>query len=264
MRPQFAWAVLAAAGLAFGLGCGGGDEGGGERRTVPPATIAPTETPEPGPTTQARSTPIPRTPGAPFTVAEAEDLLEYALLKPEDITDPGWVVQSDTTTDNTAAAQASPDQAASIDRCGRLLSRIITNFAPDTTGNYIGGLTVSFFSTGTVYSEAAGAADCSAETAARLSQPCELARTFASVFIDPCAVVVTPVEYAPVGDSTTAFTLAGKSMAGDLEIDLTILAVAFTSQNVTAVVGSAAAGAPSTEELQPYVDLVAGRIADWQ
>jgi hypothetical protein len=207
---------------------------------------------------------VPRTPGAPFTEADAEALLDYALLKPSDIEQPGWVIQSDDTADNAAAAEAAPEQAASIERCGRLLSRIITNFPPDVTGNYIGGLTVSYFSTATVFGTADGAADCGAENAARLAQPCELARSFASVFIDPCAVVVTPIEFTSDVAGTSAFTLAGKSMAGDLEIDLTILAVAFSSENVSAVVGSAAAGAPPTDELAPYVELVAARIAEAQ
>ena len=263
MRFRISLVLVSTAVTAFAIACGGGDDDDDAVRTVAPATVAPTETVEPSATT-VRNTPVPRTPGAAFTEDEAEALLAYALLHPDDITTPGWVIQSDEPTDNAAAAEANPEQAASIERCGRLFSRIITNFPPDVTGNYIGGLTVSFFSQGTVYETGAGAADCSSEAAARFAQPCELARTFGDLFIDPCAVVITPVEFATVADSTTAFTLAGKSLAGDLEIDLTILAVAFSSDNVTAVVGSAAATAPSTEELQPYVELVADRIAEAQ
>jgi hypothetical protein len=261
MRFRIPLAVLWVVIAAFAIACGDDDDDG--VRTVAPATIPATETVEPSATT-VRNTPVPRTPGAAFTQEEAEALLAYALLQPDDITSPGWVIQSDDITDNATADAANPDLAASNERCGRLLARTITNFPPDVTGNYIGGLTVSYFSTATVYETGAGAADCSAEAAARLAQPCELARTFGGVFKDPCAVVVTPVEAPTVADGAIAFTLAGKSDAGGLEIDLTILAVAFTSDNVTAVVGSAGASAPSTEDLSPYVDLVAERIEEAQ
>lgn len=256
------------------VACGGDDdEGDGDDGDVNPSVAtataiasAPTATLESEDpiTPEPRSTLAPATPGAPLDEERAAAILEYVLLQPGDITDAGWIIQSDTTTDNEAAAAAAPEQAPSIERCGRLLSRIITNFPPDVTGNYIGGLTVSYFSTATVFTTAEGAADCSAETATRLAQPCELARSFGGVFKDPCAVVITPVEFPAVADGVTAFTLAGKSDAGGLEIDLTILAVAFNSENITAVVGSAAASTPSSDELSPYVELVADRIAESQ
>ncbi len=72
---------------------------------------------------------------------------------------------------------------------------------------------------------------------------------------------MTPVSYPIVADGSFAATLSGQILVGGAPVDLTVLIVAFRKGNVAAVVGSAAASAPSTDELAPLVDLVIGRIA---
>ena len=135
----------------------------------------------------------------------------------------------------------------------------------DTVSRYIGGETVSFFSTATVYATAEGAADCSLEAATRFAVPGELAKAFGTVFIDPAAVNVTPIpDYPATADGSFAAKLAGKISAQGTIVDLTILIVAFRQGNVTAVVGSAAAFDPSIDEIQPLIDLVLQRIKDGQ
>jgi hypothetical protein len=175
----------------------------------------------------------------------------------------GWSVMSDTTTDNASAAAADPRGGASFERCGRLTGRVLTLQPPSDqlVSRYLGGQSVSFFTNLNVYATEAGAIDCSLEAAARFSEPGELAKQFSTVFVDTNAVVVTPVRFAQVADGSIAFNLKGQINAAGNVVDLTILIVAFRKGNVAAVVGSAAAGDPSTSELAPFVDLVISRIA---
>jgi hypothetical protein len=195
---------------------------------------------------------------------EAETLLEEASLKAEDL--PGaWAPGTDTTQDNAAAAAAAPDQAASIERCGRLLGRTVTYMPEDVITAFIGGETLSFFSTMTVYETEAGATDCSAESAQRFQQPGELARAFGNVFIDPTAVQVAPFEYPMVGEGSFAATLTGQIDAMGTPINITILLVGFLQGNTTAAVGSARSGmTPPAEELTPLVNLTLDRIRNNQ
>lgn len=197
-----------------------------------------------------------------WTEDDARAVLEAALLKPADIAVGAFVVQSDATQTNADAAQANPEDAASIERCGRLLSRTLTMLAEDTLNAFLGGETLSFFSTAIVYSDEAGAIDCSNEAAAEFTaDPTALARQFGPVFVDPAAVTILPVEYPMVADGSFAATLTGQTNSNGTILDLTILIVAFRSGNVSAVVGSArSAQDPPTEELAPYVDLVLARI----
>ena len=187
------------------------------------------------------------------------------LLGPSDIAEPGWVIQSDDTKDNTEAAADDPTQAASIERCGRLLARTVTNFPDDPLAAYLGGETLAYFSTATVYRDAAGATDCALEAATKLSEPGALAKQFGGVFVDPNAVILSPVGYDTIADGSFAMTLTGQTSAAGTVIDLTLLIVGFRSGNVTAVVGSARSGsAPPTSELKQYVNLVLKRIQENQ
>jgi hypothetical protein len=197
-----------------------------------------------------------------YSLAEAQAITQSAVLMPGDI-GPGWGVMSDTTTDNASAAAADPRGGASFDRCGRLTGRVLTlQPAQDQlVSRYIGGESVSFFTLLNVYATADGATDCSIESAQRFSEPGELARQFSNIFVDVNAVVVTPVSYPQVAEGSIAFTLAGQINAAGSVVDLTILIVAFRKGNVSAVVGSAAAAAPSTAELAPHVDTVIARIS---
>lgn len=199
--------------------------------------------------------------GTTFTQAQAASLVQSALLAPADVPG-GWSPMSDTTQDNAAAAAANPKDAASYERCGRLLGRTLVLQSPDQVTAYVTGDIVSYFSTATVYATDAGAIDCAAENATRFTQPGELARAFGGVFINPDAVVVTPVEFPQVGDGSFAATLSGQISAAGTVVDLTILVVGFRVGNVTGAVGSAAQSAPSTDELRPYVEKVVQRIQD--
>lgn len=181
------------------------------------------------------------------------------MLKPADLP-AGWTTASDDTQDNDKAAAADPTAAASNGRCGRLLGRTTTLQPENIVGTFISGGIVSYFSQVTVYATEGGAADCATEAAQRFAQPGALARAFGSLFVEPDAVVVKPVEYPTVADGSFAATLAGKVNANGTIIDLTLLIVAFRKGNVSAVVGSAANEAPPAEQLKPYVDLVLGRI----
>jgi hypothetical protein len=249
--------------------CGGDDDDDNGDGATPTSTRASGSTPgasTPDDSDDASPTPdddddATRPPtGGEFDEARAAALLEAALLKPADL-DGTWTVMNDTTTDNAAAAAADPKSTASIERCGRLLSRVVTNQPDDPVGLYISGQNVAYFSTATVYRTAAGAADCAAEAAQRFTaDPIELVRAFGTLFIDPAAVVITPLDYPQVGDSTAAFTLAGQIDASGTVVDLTIMAVSFVKGNVTAVVGAANSGMPIVEELTPLVDLVESRI----
>ncbi len=227
------------------------------------AAISPTPaTASAGPTTPPPIAPPPPAPPArQYSIAEAQAILTAASLTPPDLP-AGWKAMTDTTADNAAAAAADPAHASSIDRCGRLLGRTVANQPADVVQAFLGGETLSFFSNLTVYATSAGATDCSIEAAQRVSQRGELARAFGTLFIDPDAVVVTPVAYPQVADGSLAFDVAGKINASGTLVDLTVLVVAFREGNVTAAVGSARAGAnPPTDELAPYVNLVARRIA---
>lgn len=195
----------------------------------------------------------------PETLDEARAGLDRIVLKPADLPD-GWTSMSDTTLDNAQAVAADPTAAASDARCGRLVGRTTTLQPANVVGSFISGEVVSYFSQVTVYATNAGAADCAAQAAQQLSQPGALAKAFGTLFVDPNAVVVTPVQYPTVADGSFAATLAGKVNANGTIIDLTLLVVAFRKGNVSAVVGSAANEAPPADALKPYVDLVAGRI----
>jgi hypothetical protein len=125
-----------------------------------------------------------------------------------------------------------------------------------TVSRYIGGETVSFFSTSTVYATDAGAADCAAENAARLSNCVELAKAFGSIFIDPNAVSCVPFEFPQLANGSFGVGLTGQISAAGQIVNLTIRIVAWRYGNVTAVVGNAAAFDPSIEELEPLVELM--------
>jgi hypothetical protein len=201
--------------------------------------------------------------GEPWTAERAQALLETALVTPADVSSV-WTVMSDTTADNAQAATQDPANAASFERCGRLLGRTLVLSPPDVVERYIGGETVSYFSQATVYATAGGAADCAAEAAARFSSCAELAKAFGSIFIDPTAVSCVPFEYAQVGQGSFATTLSGKISAAGTIVDLTIRIVAWLQDNVTVVVGMAAAFDPNTAELEPLVELVSQRLSDAQ
>lgn len=206
----------------------------------------------------------PQPDGTPITAGEAATLLDSSLLKPADLPNPelAWKVASDTSQDNAAAATADPTSAASNTHCGRLLARTITNQPDNIVGAFIAGQTVSYFSTATVFAQPSGAADCAAEAATQYQQqPASLVKAFGGLFMDPTAVEIKQVTFPPIGDSSGAFTLAGKVNASGTIIDLTVLIVAFREGAVNAVVGAAANAAPSSDELEPLAGLVLRRIA---
>ncbi len=196
-----------------------------------------------------------------YTETQAKTLLDDASLKPADV-GADWITTMDKPANNAEAAAADPASAASNERCGRLAGRLLTNGPRDTVSAYLGGTIVAAFSQLTVYATAAGAADCAAEGAVRFQKPGELARAFATVFINPDAVVVKPVDFPPVGDGSFATSLTGDINAAGTVVQLQIVLVAFLKGNVTAAVGVAYAPLtnPSTKELQPLADLVAQRI----
>ncbi|HEX5479362.1 MAG TPA: hypothetical protein VFY79_06535, partial [Dehalococcoidia bacterium] len=197
-----------------------------------------------------------------LTAQDATAVLDAAMLKPADLpVEGGWKVSSDATADNAQASTADPTAAASNERCKRLLGRTATLQPADIQTTYINGETVTFFTSGTVYATASGAADCAAEAATRYQQPGELARAFGPVFTEPDNVVVTPVDFPTIGDGSFAVTLAGRTNANGLVVDLTILAVGFREGAVNMVVGSAAAADPSVDELTPLVTMLDQRIA---
>lgn len=234
---------------------------------APAATVAP-GTPAltgatPVPATTAAGTPANAAPAvATFNETQAKALLDEASLKPQD-GGSDWVVTGDTATDNAAAAAADPSSAASNDRCGRLAGRLVTDGPKDNVSAYLGGSLVTAFSQLTVYATAAGAADCSAEGATKFQAPGALARAFGTIFTDPDAVVVKPVDYPQVGDGSFATSLTGEINASGTVVGLQIVIVAFLKGNTSAVVGVAYAPltTPSTTELKSFVDLVLQRIA---
>ncbi len=206
-------------------------------------------------------TTAPGTTGGPTAdAASAPGLLNAAMIVPADLP-AGWTTASDTTQDNAAAAAADPTTAASNTRCGRLLGRTLVTQPDDIVTAYLAGQTVSFFSQATVYATTAGAIDCSNEAAGKLTQPGQLAKAFGTLFTDPNAVVVTPVDFKQVGDGSFAGTLAGQTNANGVVVDIVVLVVAFREGNVSMVIGSVANTAPPTSELEPLVDLVVGRVA---
>jgi hypothetical protein len=241
------------------------------RTATPQATTQALETAAPqrpvGANGASGGTPPPPPPPPPlagrvWTAGEAQALLTSAPLSPADLTG-SWTISSDVAQDNATAAAADPRAGASFERCGRLSGRLLVNMAtPDTiVGRYLGGQSVSFFTQMAVYATDAGAADCAIESAVRFSEPGELAKAFGSVFVSTTPVVTNQVAYPQMADGSIAWTLSGKTNANGLEVDLTILIVAFRKGNVTSVVGSAAASTPSTEELTPLVNLVLSRVS---
>ena len=221
------------------------------------ATAAPASTPVPA-ATQAGPAPT----GNTLNETQAKALVDAASLKPADIgTD--WVITTDTPQDNAVAAATDPNGGASFERCGRLAGRLLTNGPKDTVSAYLGGTIVAAFSQLTVYATAAGAADCSAEGAARFAQPGALAKAFGTVFVNPDAVVVKQLDYPTVGDGSFAAALTGDINAAGTVVQLQIVFVGFLKGNTSAVVGVAYAPLtmPSTKELKPFVDLVLQRIA---
>jgi hypothetical protein len=204
--------------------------------------------------------------GKTFTAEQAGTIVTTAPLMPEDLPSV-WAIGTDTTTDAATAATNNPENAASIERCQQLLGRllVLTPDPDDLVARYIGGENVSYFTNMTVYATDAGAEDCSNEAAARYAaDPAQLAQVFGSVFVDPSAVVIEPVEFPQVGQGAFATNLTGTVNASGTEVTITILIVAWRQGNVSAVVGSAAASPPDVEDLHGYVELVAQRIADAQ
>lgn len=239
--------------------CGGNS--GSTTPTAAPPTAPPTIV---GTPTIAASTPRPaHSPSARvFTAAEAQTIVANTALLPPDLL-PGWKLQTDTTVDNPAAAAADPAGAAAQSRCGRLLGRTAVSQPFDVVPAFLAGDSVSRFSSVTVYATEAGAIDCEQQAAARYQQPGELARAFGNVFVDANKVVVTPVDYPKIGDSSFAADLSGQVDASGTVVDITILVVAFRVGNITAVVGSASSGAPPVDDLKPYVERTLKRVAGY-
>lgn len=252
------------------VGCSGDDDGGSS--DTPPIVLTATfvaENPDatPEPTPRPTSAPAPERDGdGPFTGAEAEEFLEFVLLRPADIEAPDWVIQGDDVSDNADAAENDPEGAPSIERCGRLLGRIITNFPPDTAAAYLNGKPLAYFSQATMFETAGGAEDCANEAAVRFAEPGAVARVFGDLFTDPNAVVVTPVEAESIGDGSAAFSLTGQTEGGGFQVDITLLIVTFRDNAATFSVGMATPGtdAPPISELWPYVELVLGRSREYQ
>jgi hypothetical protein len=262
------WRLLAAGCVALGLmalasACGGSS---GSATAMPAA--ARTTASESSPTAGSGAVPTPagvKTPapdGTPLTAEQAPTILDAAMLKPGDLpAADGWKSGSDMTVDNAQVAASDPTAAASNDRCKLLLGRTVTLQPADIQTTYINGGTVTFFTSGQVYATASGAADCAAAATTQYQKPGQLARAFGNVFTDPDNVVVTPVDFPTIGDGSFAVTLAGRTNANGLVVDLTILAVGFREGAVNIVVGSAAASDPSVQELTPLVTTLDQRIA---
>ena len=152
--------------------------------------------------------------------------------------------------------------AASIERCGRLAGRLVTNQPADTVSAYLGGTIVTAFSQLTVYSTAAGAADCSAEGAAKFAAPGALARAFGS------RVRESGRGRGDAGGLSNGWRrlvrhgATGEINAAGTVVGLQIVIVAFLKGNTSAVVGIAYSPLtiPTTTELEPLVNLVLQRI----
>ncbi len=231
--------LVAALGLTT-VACGGGDSSSN------------------GDTTSTGTTSEPE--GRAFTLADAETIVTSVLLSPDDL-EGDWELASDQLVDNAAAAAAAPDRASLFEQCGRLLSRSIQNTPLDPVTTFLAGDTVAFFSTLTVYATRSGAQVCFAEESARLQQPGEVARAFGDVFVDPDAVVVTPIEFPSIGETSFAATLAGQIEAAGTIIDVTLLVAGFLQGQVSGAVGSVRVMAPPVDELAPLASLVVERIA---
>jgi hypothetical protein len=248
------------------LACSSDDDDGDDATPTAEATqgSTPSSSPTPSASPGTASTPervVNRADGEPWTEADAMALLQSALLVPEDLPLGPFAVQTDTTANNADAAQANPESVASNERCGRLLSRTVVNQLEDILTGFLGGDTLAYFSTATVYATEAGATDCQAEAAERLALPGGLARAFGALFIDPDAVQVAVTDFPPVKEGQFSATLTGQIDAAGTVVDLTLLVVAFQSGNVTTVVGSARSGStPPADELAPLAELVLARI----
>jgi hypothetical protein len=254
--------------------CGGSDDDdGGDTTPAANETAEATEaagTPASGGTPAGGGIDIASTPPAEsdrvWTIEEARALLETLPIVPADLTSV-WNIGTDTVADNAAAAATDAAGAGSYERCGRLLSRLVVNMAPQdqTVSRYIGGETVSYFSQFVVYATDAGAADCAAENLQRfVSGGCvEIAKAFGSIFIDPAAVSCVPFAFPALGSNETGggIGLTGQISAAGQIVNLTIRVVAFRYGNVTAVLGSAAAFDPSIEELVPLAETLLERLA---
>ena len=256
--------ALAALVLCVTVACSSGSKGSSTPIAVPSPTAASEASPTAGtgvvPTPAGVKTPVPD--GTPLTAAGAAALLDAAMLKPADLPPAdGWKSVSDTTADNSQVATANPTAAASNEQCKLLLSRTVALEPADIQTTYINGMTVAFFTSGQVYATASGAAQCAAKATEQYQKPGQLARAFGTLFTEPDNVVVTPVDFPPVGDGSFAVTLAGRTNANGLVVDLTVLAVGFREGAVNIVVGSAAASDPSVDELKPLVAMLDQRIA---
>lgn len=263
--------LFAAAALAA---CGGGTSDADKTKTAAagasPTTVAVATSTSGIPTTPSvgrAATPTPTIApaatmpaGRTYTDADAQRLVTNAAIMPADI-DPTWKVQTDTTSDNAQAAAADPAAGASATRCGRLLGRTLISQPPDVVGAFLTGLPVAIFSQVTVYATDAGAADCAAEAAQRLSSCVELAKTLGQLFIDPAQVKCDPVTYPQVGDGSFAVRLTGTINASGTQVDLSILIIAYRLGNVSVAVGSAhSAGSIEPSELTGYINLLNQRI----
>lgn len=198
--------------------------------------------------------------GRAFTLADAETIVTSVLLSPDDL-EGDWEITSDQRVDNAAAAAAAPDRASLFEQCGRLLNRTIQNTPLDPVTTFLAGDTLAFFSTVTVYATRSGARVCVDEESVRLQQPGELARAVGDVFVDPDAVVVTPIEFPSIGETSFAATLAGPIETGGTIINVTVLLVGFLEGQVSGAVGSVRVMAPPVDELASLASLVVERIA---
>ncbi|MBI5287964.1 MAG: hypothetical protein HY873_03205 [Chloroflexi bacterium] len=264
-RTNLAGAIIATAVVVLGA-CGGS---GDDKTTATPAETALPATAAasaaaatPATAATPRATLPPTTAGADLDEASAAALINAVVLVPEDLdVIAPWTLQSDTTADNAAFAAAQPEQAGDVEACGRLVGRTVTLQPEDIINAFIGGQTLTFFSQVTVYKNPDGATACANTAAQRLAAPGALARQFGGVFIDPAAVVVTPVEFPSVAEGSFAATLTGQTNAQGTIVDITILVVAFKSGSATVAVGSVRSGAtPPQDELKQYVDLVLQRL----
>ena len=285
MNPTRTIIVISSLASALAVACGGGSSKSATP-TNPPSGAVATTAAATAPTTAAKlatpsvtaaaktaiATPASASTAAPVSTAvsdgktynetQAATLLGDASLTPKDI-EPGWTIMADVPQDNAAAATADPVAAASIERCGRLAGRLVTNQPQDVVSSYLAGTAVSYFSQLTVYKTATGAADCAAEAATRFQAPGALARAFGTVFKDPAAVKVQSVDYPPTADGSVAFALTGDIDAAGTVVQLQIVVVSFRKGNVNAVVGTATSPLtnPTVGDLGKYVNLVLQRIS---
>jgi hypothetical protein len=255
--------IIALTVIGVGVVACGGDDDADPTPTVvstsaPAGTAVATVAVRPTPDVQRV---VERAPGAPLDETSGAALLDAVMLRPSDLSPGTWVVQTDGTATNADAAQADPANADTNTRCGRILGRTLVSQPEDIGTAFIGGETLAYFSMATVYASSEGAGECAIEQGSRLGEPGQLARAFGSLWINPDAVQVAPVEFPQVGDSSFAATLTGQIEAAGTVLDLTVLLVAFQSGNVTGAVGSARSGStPPADELAPLVDLVIARI----